>query len=231
MSRLTRRRDQERNLRRTIVALLAFPVLIPILFWIFLPSLLSPVAPFEQGPGAAVAYISLVQQLRAQQSTLDRGGALTLRFTEPEWNGLLASAILSGRGADFPVKRVRSFLLTDGVQLDTIIEPPPGALPSRFERPIGLQADLQLLSLDGGRSVTFGLSRLRLGWLTVPNSALKLIVPRLGNPLPWFDPSGLRLTLPLADMVEAQIGRPIKLTQVSLRPGQVVLTATVGAAR
>lgn len=213
-----------------MIALLAFPIVLLLLFILFLPTLISPVEEFEQGPGAAVAYISLAQQLRAQEATLSQGGRITLRFTEAEWNGLLASAILSNRGPNFPVKRIRSFLLEDGVRLDSIIDPPPGSLPRMFERPIGLQADLHLLSLDE-RTITFDLSGLHLGYLTVPNYALRELAPRLGNPLPGLDAEHLRLTLPLAEMVEAQVKRSVKLSQISLRPGQVILTADVGLAR
>jgi hypothetical protein len=230
MSRLTRRHAKERNLRRTIMALLAFPVVVTLLFLIFLPNLLSPVESFEQGPGAAVAYVSLTQQLRAQEASLARGGQITLRFTEPEWNGLLASAVLSGRGETFPVKRIRSVLLQDGVRLDTIIEPPPGAVPRWFERPIGLQTDLHLIAQDG-RTATFGVANLRLGWLTVPSAALRQLAPRLGNPLPDFDPASLRITLPIAQMIEGQIKRSVQLKEISLRPGQVILTAEVGTVR
>lgn len=213
-----------------MIALLAFPIVLALLFILFLPTLISPVEQFEQGPGAAVAYISLAQQLRAQEPTLAKGGRITLRFTDSEWNGLLASAILSGRGPEFPIKRVRSVLLQDGVRLDSIVEPPKGALPRMFERPIGLQVDLHLLSTDE-RSLTFDLSNLRLGYLTVPNYALRELAPRLGDPLPGFDAEQLRFTLPLADIVEAQIERSVKLSEISLRPGQVVLTAEVGLGR
>ncbi|HLO02815.1 MAG TPA: hypothetical protein VK191_06905 [Symbiobacteriaceae bacterium] len=201
-----------------------------LLFILLLPTLIGPVEQFEQGPGAAVAYVSLVQQLRAQEGALTKGGRITLRFTEAEWNGLLASAILSGRGEGFPVKRIRSALLSDGVRLDSIIEPPPGALPGQFERPLGLQVDLHLIALDE-RTLSFELSSLRLGYLTVPNYALRELAPRLGNPLPGFDSERLRLTMPLADMVEAQIKRSVKLSEISLQPGQVILTAEVGQVR
>lgn len=210
-----------------MIALLAFPIVLVVLFFLSLPLLIQPVESFEQGPGAAVAYVSLAQQLRAQEVALAQGGQITLRFSEEEWNGLLASAILSGRGTDFPVKRIRSILLTDGVRLDSIIEPPAGALPSQFDRPIGLQVDLHLLTL-ADRSLTFDISGLRLGYLTVPNYALRELGPRLGNPLPGLDTEHLRLTLPLADLVEAEIKRSVKLEEISLRPGQVILTAEVG---
>lgn len=209
-----------------MIALLAFPIVLLVAFFLSLPILIQPVEQFEQGPGAAVAYVSLAQQLRAQEIALAQGGQITLRFTEEEWNGLLASAILSGRGPNFPVKRIRSVLLEDGVRLDSIVEPPPGALPSQFQRPIGLQVDLHLLTLTD-RALTFEISGLRLGYLTVPNYALRELGPRLGNPLPGLDTERLRLTLPLADLVEAQVKRSVKLDQITLRPGQVILTAEI----
>lgn len=210
-----------------MIALLSFPVLLLLLFVLFLPKLIEPIDPFEQGPGAAVAYVSLVQQLRAQEEIVASGGQITLHLTEQEWNGLLASAILSGKGSDFPVKRIRSALLQDGLRLETIIEPPPGTLPRQLERPIGLRADLRLLALDE-RTLSFTLADLRLGYLPVPNYALRTLAPRLGNPLPGFDLTNLRLTLPLADLVEGQVHRNVSLNSVNLGDGRVLLTAQIG---
>jgi hypothetical protein len=230
MSRLERRHQRERRIRRFTLLILSLPFLLVGLFWLALPTLLAPVESFDQGPGAAIAYASLVQQLRAQEPTLQRGGELSLRFTEDEWNGLVASAVLSGRGESFPVKRIRTQLLTDGVRLDAVVEPLPDRVPDRFERPIGIQAALHLESL-GAREAIFSLSQIRLGWLPVPNTMLTTLSGRLGNPIPGLDPQSARLTVPLAQLIEGQVQRAVQLKTLKIKPGQITLTVLVGPKR
>jgi hypothetical protein len=114
-------------MRRLIGWLLTLVIVLPLLtaatLWFAGPSLFAPVEDFPQGPGGAIAYISLFKQLQPQLGKLLTGKDLTLVMTPAEANGMLSSALLAGRKPGAPIQKVRSALGDHVITVDLIHGP------------------------------------------------------------------------------------------------------------
>jgi hypothetical protein len=181
--------------------------------WFFGPTLVSPVEDFAQGPGAAVAYISLARQMAEQAPEFWEGHDVKLLVKEDEFSGMLSSALLSGRQAGNPVQRVRSSLERNRLQVETILSLQDPRIPAQFQSiPVGVRLWLRPTVTDSGQ-IEFAITRAALGQIPVPAAAIRWAGRHLPVSTPGFDAPQATITLPVSQMVTAQFGRNVQLKQ------------------
>jgi hypothetical protein len=216
-------------MRRLIGRLLSLVIILPLLagatLWFAGPSLFAPVEDFPQGPGGAIAYISLLKQLQPQLGKLLTGKDLTLVMSPAEANGMLASALLAGRKPGAPIQKVRSSLGDNVITVDLILQFDKPAVPERFRGPIGLRLDLVPVMAPDGR-LDGHVRSVKLGKVPVPLALVRWAGEHFALATPEFDPSGPTLRIPVSTLVSGGLGR--KLTIKTIQVSDQGLTLNVG---
>lgn len=195
--------------------------------WWFGPDLVAPREDFDQGPGGAVAYITLSNQLRGQTQQFLGGKDVKIIVNQEEFSGMLASALLSGRGQENPVRKVRAYLPEGQLQVDTILELPYAQVPERYRnRPIGLTLDLQpVVSAEG--EVQFRITHAKVGMIPVPVSLIKWAGQRLPLKVSNFDLKEATIELPISDLIAGSFGRNLTIKQFDSSKGQLTLVVAM----
>lgn len=213
-------------LKRSLITLLVLILLLPAGAWVFGPTLIAPRENFEQGPGGAIAYISLAQQLRAQTAALWNGKNVTLTVNESEFSGMLSSALLSGRTQHNPLRKVRAELQADQIRVESVLMIVDDRVPVRFQGPIGLELRVRPQMAAGGQ-VRFEITRAAIGWIPVPIRLIQWAGRTLQVDTPGFSASEAVISLPLSDMIGNQIGRKVELKQFSVQEKELTMAAAM----
>jgi hypothetical protein len=213
-------------LKRVLVTILILLGLLPAGVWFFGPALIAPRVNFEQGPGGAIAYISIAQQLRTQATALWNGKDISLKVTEPEFSGMLSSALLSGRTQHNPLRKVRAELRADQIRVESVLMVIDDRVPKRFQGPIGLELWVRP-QMAAGAQVRFQITSAAIGRIPVPIRLIQWAGRTLQVDTPGFSASDAAITLPLGDMVGSQIGRKVELKQFSVQQAELTMMAAV----
>jgi uncharacterized protein YpmS len=194
--------------------------------WLFGPALIAPVDNFEQGPGAAIAYVSLARQFAAQTTEFWNGADVTLTVNQSEFSGLIASALLSGRTQENPLRKVRADLNAGQMQIELVLRINSLRVPERFRGPIGLELWLQpQVTTDG--QVRFQITSAALGRIPVPVRVIQWAGRTLQEQTPGFSAADAAIEVPLGDMVSSQWNRAIHLTQFTIEDSQLILVGSM----
>ena len=213
-------------LKRVLVTILVLCLLLPAGVWVFGPALIAPRVDFEQGPGGAIAYISIAQQLRTQAAALWNGKDISLKVNEQEFSGMLASALLSGRTQHNPLRKVRAELRADQIRVESVLMVIDDRVPERFQGPIGLELWVRpQMAADG--QVRFQITSAAIGRIPVPISLIQWAGRTLQVDTPGFSASDATITLPLGEMVGSQIGRTVQLKEFSVDQMELTMVAAV----
>jgi hypothetical protein len=216
-------------MRRLIGWLLTLIIILPLLtaatLWFAGPSLFAPVEDFPQGPGGAIAYISLYKQLQPQLGKLLTGKDLTLTMTPAEANGMLASALLAGRRPGAPIEKVRSSLGENVITVDLILQFEKQAVPERFRGPIGLRLELVPVMTPDGR-LAGQVRSVKLGRVPVPLALVRWAGTNFSLATPEFDPAGPTLYVPVSALVSHELGRPLTIKTIQVSDRGLTLTVS-----
>lgn len=212
-----------RTVRRRLIAG-ALVLMLGVALWFAGPYLLAPNEDFPQGPGGAVAYISLAQQVRDQWARVRDGGEIRLVMTESEFSGLLSSALLSGRGEERVIRKVQGHLVGEAIRVDAILESHDPRLPDRYQGPVGLTLHLDPGVADDGK-VQFEIMKATAGHIPLPMLLVRW--SGLWLKVPGFDAEHVALTLPVTSLIEGQLGRQVQVTQFAARGGKLYLAAQI----
>ncbi len=212
-----------RTVRRGLIAG-ALAMTIGVALWWSGPHLLAPREDFPQGPGGAVAYISLARQLRDQWTYVRSGGEIHLVMTEPEFSGMLSSVLLSGQGEERVIRKVRGRLEGAEIRVDAILESHDPRLPEHYRGPVGLTLHLDP-TVSGGGEIRFQIKQAAAGRIPLPVPLLRWSGRWL--PVPGFDAQQVALTLPVTSLIEGQLGRQIDVTQFATKGGKLYLAADI----
>jgi hypothetical protein len=192
-------------------------------FWLYGPSLLAPRENFEQGPGGAVAYIGLSNQLRAQMDEFWSGQDVRLTMNQEEFSGMVSSAILSGQTPANPVTKVRSYLPEGEIQVDMIMVLPYAEVPEQFRnQPIGVTLDLEP-TVDRFGQIEFRITYAKLGRIPVPVSLIKQVGRRFGINTVGYDAEEAAIRLPITDLIAGNFGRNIVIREFISSSGTLSL--------
>lgn len=225
---VTEPRPPRRSLRRRLLVwapalLLAGLLLTPLILWAAGPTLLAPVEDFAQGPSGAVAYISLYRQLTDQSAQFWMGQDITLSMTSEELDGMISSALLSGRAADAPIRKVRAGLGDGEIQVETVLQFRRPDVPARYQGPIGLNLALRPMMTKQGR-IRFQITSASVGRLPIPTWAIQIAGRIFKVQVPGFDTQGPSIALPLGDMVENSLGRRITIKKIDATSSNLSMT-------
>lgn len=224
----TQPRPRRRRLRfgslllRLIAVMLVLVLLASGGLWVFGPVLIRPVDYFAQGPGAAIAYVSLARQMASQAPEFWAGQEIQLVVNEDEFSGMLASALLSGRQPGNPVRRVRSTLSRGSIAVDSVLLLTDPRIPERFQGEVGLRLWLRPTVTKSGQ-VDFAIIRAAVGRIPVPVALIRWAGQYLPVSTPGFDARQAVISLPVSQMVTAQFGRNVKLKQFSVTDQELTL--------
>ncbi len=223
-------RPQRRLIGRVIlwslVALLALPGLGALAVWSYGPYWIAPVEDFAQGPGGAVAYISLLNQIQQQAGSFWSGGDLKLVMTESEFSGMLSSALLSGRTDANPIRKVRGDLVEDEIRVETVMQFQDERVPARYRGPVGLKVRLNPVVAENGE-VQFAITRATVGRIPVPRQAIQWAGRFLPAGTPGLNLNEAMISLPLGDMIAAQLGRRVEVKDVAVDNGKLSLVLSL----
>lgn len=210
-----------KKLRRRLITLLAVLALLAGLVYGLIPALLAPVEDFPQGPGGAMAYASLSQQVRAQYAAFWGGKNVELVLTEPEFSGVVSSVLLTGQRAESPIRKVRATLTPGAIGVDAVVrlEQAPG--PERFHGPFGLRLTLAPALVDG--TVRFHIAQAKVGRLPLPPRVIALI----GNRIPGFNATEATFDLPLAGWLSTQLGHEVRILGLAAESGKLRMTVSL----
>jgi hypothetical protein len=223
-TRPRRRSRLVRTLLRAAAALIVLVALAAGILWYFGPELVAPVDNFVQGPGGAVAYISMARQIAEQAPEFWTGKDVRLTFTESEFSGMLSSALLSGRQPDSPIRRVRSSLLDNRIQVETILSLHDERVPAQFrDTPIGVTVRLRPTVTPAGQ-IQFEISRASLGRIPVPTALIRWAGRHLPVSTPGFDAAKATFTLPVSEMITNQFGRNVQLKDFAVTDQDLTLS-------
>lgn len=212
-----------RTLSRLMAAVLPLTLAVFSLLWWTGPRLLAPVEDFVQGPGGAVAYVSLANQFREQSAEFWTGGDVHIRLHQEEFSGMLSSLLLTGRRSTDPIQRVRGSLVDGEVKVETVIHLPYDAVPERFRGPLGLKLRLHPVVTDTGL-VQFRITRAYAGQVPV-SPALIRWVGRIASPtMSGYNAREATILLPLSDMVSSSLGRRLEIREFNAEGDQLHLT-------
>lgn len=197
------------------------------LLWFYGPWLIGPTEEFAQGPGAAIAYVSLANQLKKQDPMLLRNREIRFTLNGDEFSGLISSALLSGKSQGNPVQKVRANLSGDEMQIEMVLQVAQPEIPTRFQGPIGLVLWLRPAATTNG-VVELEITRAKLGRIPVSPEWIRRAGRWLTVKPPSFDPETPAVRLPLGGMLGNQLGRVIQVKQVQVENGQLLLTGAIG---
>lgn len=178
--------------------------------WVFGPAWIAPLKDFPASPGGAVAYISLATQLRQQGTQIATGKDFTVEMNEEEFTGLLTSVLMSNKQPTNPLDKVHAALLPDLLQIEGVLRLPYEQIPARFQGPIGLELWLRP-HLEQGGQVRLQVIRAALGRVPVPLQWIRWVGQRYPVAIPGYDPNEISISLPMADLMRQQVGRPVKV--------------------
>lgn len=216
------RASRLRTASRVALALVLISAMAGGLLWWSAPSLLSPVDDFEQGPGGALAYVSLSNQIREQSSEFWTGGDVEIRLDQEEFSGMLSSALLTGRRPGDPIQRVRGSLVEGEIKVETVLYLPYEAVPERLRGPVGLRLRLDPVVTETGL-VQFRITRAFAGRIPISPALIRWVGSMLPVTVPGYDPREAAISLPLGDMVSRSLGRKLEIKRFSSDGGQVHL--------
>lgn len=214
---------RRRGLRKTILLGLVAPPLLAALLWWAAPALLAPVEPFEQGPGGAVAYVSVTKQIRDQSKEFWTGGDVQIRLTEEEVSGMIASALLTGRQPGDPIEKARGQIVDGELRVETVVTLPYEQVPERLRGPLGISVRLSPVVTETG-VVQFQITRARVGRVRVPAALIRLAGRLYNLDRPGFDARAATINLPISDLVSQSLGRRLEIKEFSTRDGELSLT-------
>lgn len=208
----------------TIILLLLSTLLL--LGLLLTPALIAPPQDFVQGPGGAVAYVSLWNQLHEQYPEFWAGEEIHLVMTESEFSGMLSSALLSGRGPSDPLQKVRAGLADGEIRVETVLTLPWPEIPARYRGPVGLRVRLQPEVAESGL-IRFRISRAQVGQIRLPVSLIRWVGSRIPAGFEGLDLRSATISLPVGDMVAASLGRRLELRKVTAVAGRLTLSLSL----
>ena len=208
---------------RIVAAVLILLVATGTLLWWSGPLLLAPVEDFAQGPGGAVAYVSLSNQIRDQSAEFWTGGDVHIRLTQEEFSGMLSSALLTGRKPGDPIQRVRGSLVDGEVKVESVVHLPFAVVPDRFRGPLGLKLRLSPVVTETGL-VQFRITRAFAGRVPISPALLRLAGRIAPVAMPGYDAGQATILLPLSDMVSGSLGRRLEIKEFHTGNGHLTLT-------
>ena len=224
------RRLVYRLLLRSLLILLMLPLAGGLAVWAYGPYWIAPMEDFAQGPGGAVAYITLINQITDQAPLFWAGQDVNLVMTEAELSGMVSSALLSGQTDDSPIRKVRADLVDGELRVETVLRFRRPDVPTRYHGPIGLKVRLSPTVGENGR-VQFKITRATLGRIPLPRSIIRWAGGMLPATPPGYDPQEVAVTLPLGEMVASQLGRQIAIRSVSADDRRLHLAIALGKRR
>lgn len=221
------RRRQPRNHVRILllflVGLLGLTLAAAAGFWLYGPTLLLPREDFEQGPGGAIAYIGLSNQLRSQMNEFWSGDDVRLTMNQDEFSGMVSSAILSGQRPSNPITKVRSYLPEGEIQVDMVMVLPYEQVPEKFRnQPIGVTLDLEP-TVDRFGQIEFRITYAKVGRIPVPVSLIKQAGRRFGLNVVGYDAEEAAVQLPITDLIAVNFGRNIVIREFTSSKGNLTL--------
>lgn len=220
----TARPTSRRRVLRSAVLLLvlALPVLAGLLWWAA-PALLAPVEPFQQGPGGAIAYVSVTKQIRDQSYEFWTGGDVQIRLSEGEVSGMLSSALLTGRQPGDPIEKVRGHIVDGTLRVETVVTLPYEQVPQRLRGPLGISVRLSPVVTETG-VVQFQIIRARVGRVPIPASLIRLAGRVYPMDRPGFSAQEATINLPISDLVSEALGRRLEIKEFTADHGELILT-------
>ncbi len=209
---------------RTTTVLVLTAILATGLVWWRGPVWLAPIETFAQGPGGAVAYVTIANQIREQSAAFWTGGDVHMQLDQAEFSGMLSSALLTGRTSEDPIQRVRGSLVDGEIKVEAIVQLPNSPLPERFRGPIGVRLRLNPVVTERGL-VQFQITRAYAGRVPIPPTLIRWV----GRLFPVIDIAGFdaraaAISLPLGDMVSSSLGRKLEIKRVSANDGRLQIT-------
>jgi hypothetical protein len=215
-----------RRLGWALAALVALPSLGLLSLWAYGPYWIAPVEDFAQGPGGAIAYVSLYNQIQSQQADFWTGGDVTIEMNQTEFSGMLSSALLSGQSERDPIRKVRAGLADGEIRVETVLKFPYASIPQRYQGPVGLKVQLIPVVADNG-VVRFQITRAALGRIPVPAKLIQWAGKLFPITAPGFNPEGPSVMLPVGDMIARQLGRSVTIKQFASDQGKLKLVVAM----
>lgn len=209
-----------------LAALIALPSVALLSLWAYGPYWIAPVEDFTQGPGGAIAYVSLYNQIQTQQADFWTGGDVTLEMNQVEFSGMLSSALLSGQGQQHPIRKVRAGLADGEIRVETVLELPYASIPARYRGPVGLKLRLLPVVAENG-VLRFQITRATLGRIPVPTRLIHWAGRLIPVTAPGFNPEGPSVMLPAGDMIARQLGRSVTIKQFASDAGKLKLVVAM----
>lgn len=210
----------------TLVAVIGTPLLLAGAMWAYGPYWIAPVDDFVQGPGGAIAYISLGNQLRNQAPEFWGGEDVELVMNQAEFSGMLSSALLSGRQDSNPIRKVRASLSDSEIRVESVLMFEEEAIPERYRGPVGLKLGLRPMVTEGGL-IEFRIARAAVGRIPVPPVLIRWSGKLYKVQAQGFNPAGPSVHLPLSDMVASLFGRNVRIRQFKADEGRLLLVVAM----
>jgi hypothetical protein len=208
--------------RKAAAAILLLSITAGLLWW-SAPVLLAPAEDFLQGPGGAVAYVSLANQIREQSAAFWAGKDIEIRLSEAEFSGMLSSALLTGRKPEDPIQRIRGSLDGGEITVEAVIHLPYEPVPERLRGPLGLRLRLNPVVTEHG-VVRFRITRAFAGRIPISPSLIRWAGRLVPIHRPGLDAREATISLPLGDMVSQTLGRKLQIKRFSAENGHLNLT-------
>lgn len=216
-------RSRQRSFFQIVAVALLLAITTGALFWWSGPRLLAPVEDFVQGPGGAIAYVSLSNQIREQSGEFWTGGDVQIRLDQEEFSGMLSSVLLTGRQSTDPIQRVRGSLVNGEMKVESVVHLPFDVVPERFRGPLGLSLRLNPVVTDRGL-VQFRITRAFAGRVPISPTLIRWVGRLISVSVPGYDAREATVLLPLSDMVSQSLGRRLEIKEFSAGGGQLHLT-------
>lgn len=205
---------------------LVLPALALTGLWLLGPVLIAPVEPFDQGPGGAIAYVSLYNQLQEQAPQLYGGKDLNLQLNEAEFSGMVSSALLSGRRSSNPIHKVRADLNGGKIYLETVLRFADDQVPERYQGPIGVRLALEPGVEEYGM-VQFRIAHVAVGRIPIPRNLIQWVGRQFSLDIPGFDAVSATITLPLGDVLANQVGRPVNVKDFTVNENALIMVLSL----
>ncbi|HEY3368735.1 MAG TPA: hypothetical protein VGK74_27065 [Symbiobacteriaceae bacterium] len=208
----------------TVVVLLGATALA---IWTYGPAWIAPAPDFPQGPGGALAFVSLSTQLRTQARQLARGEPVRLTLTEQEFSGVVSSALLSGWRGPGDQPKVRSLLENGLIRQEMVVRFQDPAVPERFRGPVGLRVWLEP-RITPGAPARFRIVRGMVGRIPLSAAAIRRLSQASGFQPAGFDPAEPALVLPVESLISENLGRSFSIREFAVTGQKVTLTVALG---
>jgi hypothetical protein len=205
-----------------VAALLILPAAGVAALWAYGPYWIAPVEDFTQGPGGAIAYVSLYNQIQSQAANFWSGGDVHLEMNQAEFSGMLSSALLSGKRPDAPIQKVRTGLLDGQIRVETVLMLPYPSIPERYQGPVGLKLRLRPM-VAGNGTIRFQITRATLGRIPIPPQLIQWAGRLYDLNMPGFNANGPSIQLPAGDMIASQLGRSVTIKRFTADEGKLTM--------